>query len=430
MNDECRMMSENFHHSSFITHHFQFPPDLPYRCRQHGDCCREDWNIPIDPVSLSRLKEILEANQESGDFFTMRSGETTFCRHQGACVFQDEEDRCTIHSRWGEEVKPLVCRQFPYLFIETPAGVTVGYSFVCRSVREEHCFRTGSSDDNKENVEAIYRYSLERDRRFHVFTAESPVRLDEQYTLSWRAYEELERALIDLLSMKKGTLATRLAAGHAFCNLLTLSLHEARLPPEQEEAAAVQLVQSLSADGFSRVMRIAESSKGAFGIGRFVRALFITADRINRSESPGRFMAVRWYLHALIHGGRPKISQARRQVLDQYALPYLRHILRRRGLALDTGALFGGDIRKRYANLIIIYSLLEHFYSGLVGAISPEEAASEAIRKVERDIVLHAGLRGRMTDRESAVDAGLPAVLLLVLDRAYVQKAFPKSMLG
>lgn len=411
------------------------PPDLPYQCRGHGDCCREDWNIPIDTESLAALKRQLEQSGENSDCFEARSGETTFRRDHGACVFQGEDHRCTVHARWGVQTKPLVCRQFPYLFIETPDAVEVGYSFVCRSVREEHAFRAGQPDANPEDLPAIYQLSLERDPRFHVFQAPDRIALDGRRDLPWAAYRPIRDALIDLLNEDGAPLADRLAAGHVFINLTAEAIRQG-VGTEAGDAAMTdavnQIVEKLSADGFARVLRIAAHLLPAMAIGRFVRALYLTVDRIRLlrlgGRRVGRLSSVQCYLAALSAARRPRLTEAQGQTLDRFAQPWLRHGLRRHGLALETGSLFGGDLRRRYANLLVAYALVRHYFASLVRDLPSEEAASEAIRKVERDFVLHSGLsRIRQTDEAFGPVIGL---FLSVLNRAYEQKSFPRSILG
>lgn len=416
---------------------FHFPPDLPYRCRAHGDCCREDWNIPIDPASLAVLQRQLEGAGETGEHFTERSGETTFCRDQGACVFQGGDNLCRVHQRWGEETKPLICRQFPYLFVKTPVGITVGYSFVCTSVRTEHCFNLAETVENPEDVRRIYALSLERDPRFHVREAESPVRLDEGIDLSWRAYEALEMHLINLLNREDLPLRERLVAGHVFSHLLALTLRE--LHPggvdAAHEEAFLGVMAALAENHYARPVRIGGNTKPALAVGRFIRGMYLTFDRINRTARaeggrPGRLAGMKIYARSLQDSGRPRLTDSARATLDHQATPWLRHVLRRRHLAVPEALFLGDTVRRRYAGLVVAYSLLEHFHARLCRDTNPEEAASEAVRKVERDFVLHTKFRGPLGSSRDAVEAGLPGTLFSILLRAIERKNFPRSVVG
>lgn len=59
-------------------------------------------------------------------------------RADGACVFLDGQNRCRIHSRFGEEAKPLACRVFPFSIRPAPAGWQASLRFDCPSVIASH----------------------------------------------------------------------------------------------------------------------------------------------------------------------------------------------------------------------------------------------------------------------------------------------------
>ncbi len=48
-----------------------------------------------------------------------------------ACLFQDPAGRCRIHARFGEEAKPVSCRQFPLVRLETERGPRTGIDPCC-----------------------------------------------------------------------------------------------------------------------------------------------------------------------------------------------------------------------------------------------------------------------------------------------------------
>jgi len=55
-------------------------------------------------------------------------------RGDGACVFLDESNRCRIHSRFGEQAKPLACRMFPFSVRPVDEGWQASLRFDCPSV--------------------------------------------------------------------------------------------------------------------------------------------------------------------------------------------------------------------------------------------------------------------------------------------------------
>lgn len=55
-------------------------------------------------------------------------------RREGGCVFLTNENRCRLQERFGPEVKPFVCRLFPFMLIPAGNHWRVGMRFSCPSV--------------------------------------------------------------------------------------------------------------------------------------------------------------------------------------------------------------------------------------------------------------------------------------------------------
>jgi len=51
----------------------------------------------------------------------------------GACVFLDAQNRCRIHSKYGESAKPLACRIFPFSVRPVAGGWQASFRFDCPS---------------------------------------------------------------------------------------------------------------------------------------------------------------------------------------------------------------------------------------------------------------------------------------------------------
>jgi len=47
-------------------------------------------------------------------------------QEKGVCPFLAADGKCGIHARYGAEAKPLVCRQFPYVLLDTESGPRAG----------------------------------------------------------------------------------------------------------------------------------------------------------------------------------------------------------------------------------------------------------------------------------------------------------------
>ncbi|MBI1826385.1 MAG: YkgJ family cysteine cluster protein [Planctomycetes bacterium] len=55
-------------------------------------------------------------------------------RPDGACVFLDDQNRCRIHTRFGEARKPIACRMFPFSIRPVTGGWQASLRFDCPSV--------------------------------------------------------------------------------------------------------------------------------------------------------------------------------------------------------------------------------------------------------------------------------------------------------
>src|SRR5580704_5482751 len=122
---------------------FILPKDLDFECTNCGRCCRERWEIRVDAPSAERLLARPWPGID-GPAFTKRLPLVaddlpyTVARcANGACAFLDGKNLCRIHSELGLEAKPQVCQQFPFLFSESPEGVTVGLSHYCPGVHRK-----------------------------------------------------------------------------------------------------------------------------------------------------------------------------------------------------------------------------------------------------------------------------------------------------
>lgn len=116
--------------------------DKPLRVREgarfscHGDglCCADVHTFgPLD----DRETAMLEAIDERLIVLTAEKDRVICTKDDGTCVFLGD-GICELHARLGEASKPLSCRQFPFVLVETPThlrGVTE-HRCPCRSMGE------------------------------------------------------------------------------------------------------------------------------------------------------------------------------------------------------------------------------------------------------------------------------------------------------
>jgi hypothetical protein len=67
-----------------------------------------------------------------------RSGRAVLARRSdGSCIYVGPANQCRIHESFGESVKPLLCRIYPFGFLAVGGSVAVDVSFACRAVSED-----------------------------------------------------------------------------------------------------------------------------------------------------------------------------------------------------------------------------------------------------------------------------------------------------
>lgn len=155
-----------------------------YDCHGCGDCCRADWNIAVEPSVQSVIQEwkpgylSLRVNQ---------SGATSLAKDAHGCVFL-QNSRCGIHAELGEAHKPLACRTFPYVLLETPVGLFVRLSYFCPSVRQR---RGRLLSEQRSEVEVVVREAA------LPAVMDGPFRVVAEVTTGWTGYLVWEEALAE-----------------------------------------------------------------------------------------------------------------------------------------------------------------------------------------------------------------------------------------
>jgi lysine-N-methylase len=108
-------------------------------CHSCSDCCR------IEAVITAEEKHRIEALDLANDpevapkpWFSPsgRGSKGWKLRHRpdGGCVFLTAANRCRIQERFGADIKPFVCRLFPFILIPAGNHWRVGMRFSCPSV--------------------------------------------------------------------------------------------------------------------------------------------------------------------------------------------------------------------------------------------------------------------------------------------------------
>jgi hypothetical protein len=116
-----------------------------YRCRNSGQCCSVDWDVPVElPVYRSLTAAMtagrLHTDPSAGDLPAFIVGPdlpegigAIFQRtNDGPCVFLARDSRlCLVHRDLGEGALAETCRHFPRVAVQDARGTFVGLSHFC-----------------------------------------------------------------------------------------------------------------------------------------------------------------------------------------------------------------------------------------------------------------------------------------------------------
>ena len=115
------------------------PTAEKWDCHQCGICCRGSL-VPLYDEDLERLRsQKWDEHPDYRDtpvFVRNRSSKKAFRlaqRVDGSCVFLNEKGLCRIHSEFGYEAKPTICRVFPLQLIPRNANVALTIRRACPS---------------------------------------------------------------------------------------------------------------------------------------------------------------------------------------------------------------------------------------------------------------------------------------------------------
>ncbi len=110
-----------------------------YHCHNSGKCC-QSYQIGVDPEKKKEIAARVEGiDAYAGQDLFDPGVPGSFINHAmlkrpgGKCVFFRDDALCDLHGRFGEEAKPLVCLQYPFIATGTPRGVSVGLFYSCPS---------------------------------------------------------------------------------------------------------------------------------------------------------------------------------------------------------------------------------------------------------------------------------------------------------
>jgi Fe-S-cluster containining protein len=275
---------------------FLLPPDLDFECTQCGRCCRDEWEIRVDARSAETLgkrdwsavdpalagivpfeRRLLPLAPAAGDDELPYTIARKTC---GSCVFLTGNNLCGIHKELGLERKPQVCQQFPFLFAETPEGVSVGLSHYCPGVRK----REGALSPPLESQLAELRRL--HGRALRVARSGDRVLADDGLPLDWADYTAVEALLGELLATREVDPALALGACVTTAAMLVdfLAVKSAG-KDEPPLGAARDFVTGWRRLGLGRTFEIARRQRPSPRAGRLLLRQFLAL--VDEAEAPG-----------------------------------------------------------------------------------------------------------------------------------------------
>lgn len=192
-----------------------YPEGLHFTCSRCGDCCR-GTTIPLGPGEVERLRALswsgrVEALAGVEPAERLSSSDRVALRHRpdGACVYLGPENQCLVHEHFGEEVKPLTCRLYPFGFTFVGGRLTVDVAFSCRAVSEDRGAPLGEWLPSWSRLLESARPGEER----HPFS--------DRYAVDGELLWELEQDLSSLLARRELSMLDRIRAVAEFLRLGT-----------------------------------------------------------------------------------------------------------------------------------------------------------------------------------------------------------------
>jgi hypothetical protein len=303
-------------------------------------------------------------------------------------VFLNGDNLCSLHAKRGEDAKPDVCRLFPYLFTDTPGGVVVGYSFVCRTVRENL-----SPDVHAPDSELLDLYQRsEGETRVHRRKVESPILYHDSHQIDWESYLLIEGLAAELLAEKQLALPRRLVALDVMAGLLDSYLKLRGGDDAQTNTAVVEsFIEQMKAEDKGTILRLARIPLPSAMIYRTISASLLM---LNPGGKPSRWRAGGQWVKGLLRQLPPAGSEPDWGVEETaIAQRYLTHVLLRKDLLCGNALHILGGVRRGIIVLALLFSLIRHFRMELRTQWGTIDAVNEAIMRVERGFGPHARFR-------------------------------------
>lgn len=233
-------------------------PEGRYSCHTCGRCCKANWDVvvPDDKKREIEARPWSELGRTSvGLFKKSRNGLWLLTKKPGTttCIMLGDDNLCILHKQWGEESKPIPCRQFPFIPNSSPDHVWVTVDYGCKAVQE----RSGKT---------VPEHAPDIQRMFSAELSQAHPEANTRYALT----ASVEKTSIEL---------------DALFNALFASLGDRLFPALRQLAAFVAAAPEL---GTPEPAQRPTTPKNISGEVRYAFSLSLYSDAIDRSSFWGR----------------------------------------------------------------------------------------------------------------------------------------------
>jgi lysine-N-methylase len=166
-------------------------------CQVCGNCC---YQYQVAVTEEERQRILAQDWSELGKvrpFKRLGWFSRRYClnhRPDGACVFLGDDNRCSIHARYGAEAKPLACRLYPFVLVPVGDEWHVGVRYACPSAT------ANKGRPAREHVADLNRFGLLLEKQEHLERENlPPPRLQRGQTVPWADVRRFVRVILDVL---------------------------------------------------------------------------------------------------------------------------------------------------------------------------------------------------------------------------------------
>lgn len=386
---------------------FIFDPGIKFECTMCGSCCSNIWDIQVDEDTVSQieklnLSEINPSLADSPAFYStqMPDGETLhYLRHiDNKCCFLNKNNLCDIQARAGYELKPRICKMFPFKLVQMEEKFYVSASFVCPSI----LYQTGKPVQSHMD-ELIRIRELNKDR----VTPISEISLSETIKITPGAYLEIEKMLLTILQTESKAFPVRLIACSVALDMLNTLIQVSTIRTSNTIDECIDgYIKKVYATNFERIFKLADKNISSSLLQRILLGM-ILGFRTTFTKKRGHlktFMLLIYnhVAHSLRIGNiqlspndkkisYSKISRVRipkdDPEINRILLRFYTHLLIRKDLLLHKDILLG------FKTFLIFHALINLYARGLcvlkgIDTVTANEVL-EAVSYVEKYFIFH-----------------------------------------